>query len=227
MAIYGSLGDLPLPDILNMLARRSGLLQLTEGSGRQRGTSYHLYLNQGRLHGLFIDGGELTDAMLVTDVFRTLLDLEDGSFKFTILQEAALRGQLALPIKQLILSSATIIDELNAYRARFPHPTIVFEAAAPVLEHLPGDLDLFWARAEPHLLQGTSAERLARELTLSVEQVQLHFYKLRTAGAIAPRRSYTHSHSLRQTPADADGRTRPHLLRRLLRSLSAFGRTLR
>jgi len=223
LAIYGNLGDLPLPDILNMLARRSGLLEVAEGDGRRNDASYRLYLDRDRLRGLFVNGREFSDPFLVADAFRVLLNLEPGTFEFTILEESELQGTLALPVKQLILSSATVIDELNAYRARFPHPTIIFQSDVPVLEHLPGDLELFWMRAEPHLKTGMSAEELARELQLSVEQVQLHLYKLRTAGTIVPRRSYSPESGQQTAGAGA----RPHLLRRLLRSLSLFGRNAR
>lgn len=221
MAIYGSLGDLPAPEILNMLARRTGVLRLETGTERRQRTTYDLHLRENHLIGLFVGGRETTDPMLVTDVFRSLLDLTEGNFEFNTRTADELRGSVRLPLTQLILSSATVIDELGAYRARFSHPTIIFQMVAPVEEHLPGDLELFWFRAEHHLRTGISAEALAAELSLSVEQVQLHFYKLRAAGTIAPWRSHL------QKQQESQAQEKRPLLQRLLRSLRKFARSPR
>lgn len=208
-----------------MLARRSGILEISTDPRSTRARDYQLHLDRDNLLALFVDRRELTDTMLIRDAFRSLLDLEHGTFEFESVPDSQLRSSVKLPVKQLVLSTATIIDELANYRSRFPHPDIVFQVVTPVTEHLPGDLELFFIRAETQLRRGISASELAETLNLSVEEVQLHFYKLRSAGRLVPRRSYA-----RQTQtAHRQQRTseRPRLLSRLLRSLSRIGRNHR
>lgn len=226
MAIYGSLSDLPAPEILNMLARRTGHLKVTTEPQPGRAARYDLHLDRDHLMGLFLDSRELTDTMLVRDAFRKLLEIEIGTFEFESVEPDLLNRSLRLPIKQLILSTATIIDELENYRSRFPHPDIVFHVTGPIHEHLPGDLELFWIRAEEHLQRGISANALSEALNLSVEEVQLHFYKLRSVGRLVPRRSYAQARP-QHRPSVLLERERPHLLRRLLGSLARIGRNSR
>lgn len=228
MAIYGSISDLPAPEILNMLSRRTGLLRLTAGSGARRGSRYGLYLDQDELVAMFMDTREITDTMIIRDMFRGLLDLSEGSFEFESLPEENMQRSVRLSVKQLVLSTATIIDELDNYRSRFPHPDIVFQVTSDIYEHLPGDLELFWMRAEPHLRRGISANKLADELNLSIDEVQLNFYKLRSAGHLMPVRSYTRT----RQPAASDtapgpNQNRPNLIKRLMFSLSRIGRNSR
>ena len=45
-------------------------------------------------------------------------------------------------------------------------------------------------KARPYLRRGASAEELARELGVSLEQVQLLLYKLRLAGLVAPAHAF-------------------------------------
>ena len=226
MAIYGSLSDLPAPEILGMLARRTGHLKMVTEPRSGRAARYDLHLDADNLVGLFLDSREVTDLMLVRDAFRKLLELEEGKFEFESVETHLLSRSLRLPIKQLLLSTATIIDELENYRSRFPHPDIVFQMTGPVHEHLPGDLELFFIRAEDHLNRGVSANDLSAALNLSVEEVQLHFYKLRNAGRLVPRRSYAQV-SPQHRPPVLPERERPHLLRRLLGSLARIGRNSR
>jgi hypothetical protein len=220
LAIYGSLSDLPAPEILNLLASRTGVLRV-EAAGPARWRRYELHLDRDYLTSLLVDDRALNDVMLVRDAFRTLVDLQEGAFTFengSVPQAAAV---MRLPVKQLVLSTATAIDELAQYRSRFPHPEIVFQLEEPVTEHLPGDLEMFYVRAEPHLLGGCSAAHLAEVMQLSVEEVQLQFYKLRSAGRLVPVRSY--AREAREAARSGHGR-RPPLLARLRESLVRLGR---
>jgi len=220
LAIYGSLSDLPAPEILTMLANRTGVLRV-EAAVPSRWRRYELHLDRDFLTALYVDERALNDVMLVRDAFRTLVDLQEGSFAFENAAASQLGAAMRLPVKQLVLSTATAIDELAQYRSRFPHPDIVFQLRQPVAEHLPGDLELFYLRAEAHLMRGCSAAELAGILYLSVEEVQLQFYKLRAAGRLVPVRSY--AREAREAAWTAPSR-RPHLLARLRESLARLGR---
>ncbi len=207
-----------------MLASRSGLLRL-EATGLTPKRDYELHLDRDYLVGLLVDSREVTDVMLVRDAFRSLLDLHQGTFAFENRPSAELRSSVRLPVKQLVLSTATAIDELAEYRNRFSHPDIVFQLKAPIIEHLPGELELFYLRAEEHLLRGCSASELSERLQLSVEEVQLQFYKLRTAGSLVPVRSYVRdARAASSQPAKAAERSRLPLLSRLRNSLARLGR---
>ena len=207
-----------------MLASRSGLLKI-DVTGNTPRRSYVLHLNHDTLVGLFIDSREITDVMLVRDAFRTLLDVDQGSFAFENRPDSELGRSVRLPVKQLVLSTATAIDELAEYRNRFSHPDIVFQLKAPLSEFLPDGLELFYQRAEKHLLRGCSASELSERLQLSVEEVQLQLYKLRSAGSLVPVRSYSRdprSSGVQQSKSKDRGRL--PLLARLRNSLARLGK---
>ncbi|MEM9558622.1 MAG: DUF4388 domain-containing protein [Acidobacteriota bacterium] len=190
MAIFGHLQDLPFPEIFNMLGRRTGRLDI------QAATDYDLslHLRDGSLRGLTIGTDVVVDPVQVRDRLASLMDTSSGTFEFHRCAPELLRDDLALPMTQLLLSIASVVDEIGAYRERFAHPRTRFRAIAAGRMWLDDELYDFFVRAEPILAVGADAQELAAALDVGLEQVQLHLYKLRSIGRIAPVRAAEVTH---------------------------------
>ncbi|MEM8933448.1 MAG: DUF4388 domain-containing protein [Acidobacteriota bacterium] len=188
MAIFGHLSDLPFPEIFNCIGQRTGHLTLSGIDGVE---PLRLHLRFGRLCGLQIrDGVVIDDSLIIRDRLVVLMDADTGGFEFHRCPEESIRGTLDLPIAGLLMSIASAVDEITAYRHRFAHPETRFEAVANPEPWLDEDLYHFFEQARPLLVAGASAKQLAEHLALSADQIQLFLYKLRSFGKIAPRRAF-------------------------------------
>ena len=90
MAIFGTLDEMPLPEILTMLGRRTGKLHL---SGLPQGQIYELYLDKANLKALHVDRKFLATDMLVREAMVKLSNYEKGTFKFQRLLPDQLRAK--------------------------------------------------------------------------------------------------------------------------------------
>lgn len=184
MAIFGDLADLPIPDIFNVFDHRNGRLLIFGVPDHAR---FELDLVDGSLRGLRVDGQDIEDPLHVRDRLTLLMKAPRGVlFEFQRSGPEQLRDGLDLPLAWLAMSLASAADEIGAYRERFPHPRARFRQMASSEIPLDAHLGHFAERARPFLRRGTDAEELAREIGVSVEQVQLFLYKLRAAGMVAP-----------------------------------------
>lgn len=183
MAIFGDLGDLPFPDLFNVVDQRSGRLLIFGIPGQGR---FELDLVGGSLRGLQIDGQDIDDPLHVRDRLAVLMRAPNGLFAFHRSRPEQLRDTLDLPISWLVMALASALDEIGAYRERFPHPRTRFEQLVSAEVSLDPNLRQFAERAMPYLRRGTDAEELACALGVSLEQVQLLLYKLRAVGLVGP-----------------------------------------
>ena len=196
MAIFGALNELPIPEILTMLGRRSGKLKLWNLESKHR---YELHMHEAKLKALYIDQQAVNDIMFVRESMIELIDAEQGSFEFERHPPDSLSQQLDIPVEQLLLSTATAIDEMKAYRQRFADQRTRFRSVGPVDVWLDDNLYMFWQYSSHLLENGCSAEEVAEHLNMQLDQVQLNLYKLRSLGKIAPVRAYQESHVGRQS----------------------------
>jgi hypothetical protein len=194
MAIFGDLADLPFAEIFNIVGRRTGKLVLWDLPGQ---TYFEIHLQDGALRGLRVGLEPVEDPFRVRARLSTLLEETSGRFEFRLARPEELFGSLALSIPGLLMSMAAAVDEIGAYRHRFPHPGTRFRCLAGEKIRLDQELFVFLQRATPWLEAGASAEELARFLGVGLDQVQLHLYKLRAVGQIAPVRAFE------ETPAPA------------------------
>ncbi|APD10441.1 MULTISPECIES: DUF4388 domain-containing protein [Thermus] len=208
MAIFGSLKDMPFPDLVGMLGRRSGVLEVFHLPGRKVG--YTIALDGGKV--LWVrEGTKVLDPVQARSVLQELFRAEEGAFEFAQgTPPPPPNGQaLGWPLERILLTTTTVVDELAAYRPHLPDPKTRFQAVALEV-WLEEPLWSFWERARPLLAQGASAEDLGHRLGLPVEEVAYYLHKLRLAGKVAPVRAY------QETRPDEEKRG---LLRRLLASL--------
>lgn len=212
MAIFGSLKDMPFPDLVGMLGRRSGVLEVFGLQGKRLG--YSIALEGGRVVWVR-EGTRVLDPLQARSVLLDLFRSEEGAFEFTPgTPPPPPDGQvLGWPLERLLLTMTTMEDERAQYRPFLPDPKTRFQAVALEV-WLEEPLWSFWEKAKPLLAQGASAEDLASRLGLSVEETAYYLHKLRLAGKVAPVRAYE---EVRKDEA------KQGLFRRLLASLLRRG----
>jgi hypothetical protein len=77
MAVFGNLRDMPLPDLVAMLGRRSGVLEVFGLPGKRQG--YALALDGGRVVWVR-EGNRILDPLEARLVLQELLRLQEGAF---------------------------------------------------------------------------------------------------------------------------------------------------
>ena len=210
MAIFGDLQDMPLVDLLSMLGRRSGLLDVWDVGGKRN--RYILALDRGNLLWVKDEGGYL-DPLKARSTLLELASAGRGAFEFTPVEPPKGSPLLNWPIERVLLSVTTIHDELASYHSLLPDPKTRFQVAALEV-WLEEPLYSFWERAKPLLQAGASAEDLASRLRLPLDEVRYYLHKLRLAGKVAPVRAYE------ETRKDEE---KQGLFRRLLAALRGRG----
>ncbi len=183
MAIVGDLMDLPIPEVLNMLGRRTGKLELRDIPNLELLT---LYLDEGFLRGFFAGEQEVQDGLAVRDRLLTVMESPLGTFAFRPTLPHQLHGGLNTPITRLLGILASAVDESGAYRDYFIGPETHFKMMAAPNLWLDTSLFVFLEGAKAFLERGISARDLSRSLHLELAQVQNYLFKLRSVGKIAP-----------------------------------------
>jgi hypothetical protein len=210
LAIFGDFQDMPLVDLLSMLGRRSGLLDVWDVGGKRN--RYILALDRGNLLWVKDEGGYL-DPLKARSTLLELASAGRGAFEFTPVEPPKGSPLLNWPIERVLLSVTTIHDELASYNSLLPDPKTRFQVAALEV-WLEEPLYSFWERAKPLLQAGASAEDLASRLRLPLDEVRYYLHKLRLAGKVAPVRAYE------ETRKDEE---KQGLFRRLLAALRGRG----
>ncbi len=201
---------MPLVDLLSMLGRRSGLLDLWDVDGKR--DRYILALDRGNLLWMKDEKGYL-DPLKARSVLLEIASARQGAFEFTPVEPPRGSPVLNWPLERVLLSVTTIHDELASYNGLLPDPKTRFQVAALEV-WLEEPLYSFWERAKPLLQEGASAEDLASRLRLPLDEIRYYLHKLRLAGKVAPVRAYE------ETRKDKE---RQSLFRRLLAALRGRG----
>ncbi|PYE53758.1 DUF4388 domain-containing protein [Deinococcus yavapaiensis] len=184
MAIFGNLDELPFPDVIGMLGRRSGHLNITTTA------AVTLHIDDGHLLALYLGPQAIHDAGRVREVILELTRAERGSFEFKRIQPNDLVQHHHLALNKLLLSITAVLDELAHYRTMLPAPETRFQQVRDAPEDLDASLKDFLDAAAPSLLLGASAAELAPRQGLHLERAQLYLYKLRALGLLTPVRAY-------------------------------------
>ena len=117
MGLKGDLGELPLPDLVQMtsVGGKTGRLVLFDEEDVVAGV---LMFRGGRLVGAH--SGELT----AEKAFYALLGLKTGSFDFDPTAEVD-EGDVNLPTESLLIEGMRRLDETYRLRRRLPAPAVV------------------------------------------------------------------------------------------------------
>ncbi len=180
MAIFGDLQELPLGELLPVLARREGTLEVYNLPEHPPVT---LYLKGGQIICGFIGGRPTPASELQTALFY-LASARKGKFEF---RPQAPSTPCPYPVA---LSLEGLLPSNPLLSARFPPPERRFqlkEGPRPEDYHLRA----FLRKAEGLLLKGASARELGQALGIPLEHAQYYLYKLRQLGLLVPQEEKT------------------------------------
>ena len=179
MAIYGSLSDFSLRDILTVIGDKSGVLTVDQ----QDGQVLRLQIAGANVARMSVERpvGSRTEAQLLLRMFGQ----ERGVFRFET-GDIDTPGHSFLRMTEILGSRAgDSLDERD-----LPHPKTVFLLIRARQVALPPDLDEFLAAAEPLLATGASAERLADTLGVPVDQARHNLQRLREVKKVWPMQAH-------------------------------------
>ena len=207
MAIFGNLQDLPLPDLLPMLGRRSGVLELWNLEG---GRSASLWLDVGQLKGMWL-GGKSLESSQARVLIIELMNSKHGSFEFMLGQPIMVcQHPLSWSVEKLLLANSPAAEGVG--QTQLPDPDTRFQAVALDI-WLDEPLFSFWQKAKPMLAVGASSAQISRQVGIELQTVQQNLHRLRLSGRVSPVRAHE------VQPASQERRS---LVSRLLAAL--FGR---
>lgn len=186
MAIFGNLRDMPFPDLVSMLGKRSGILEMFAIPGKKQG--YRVALDSGKIVWMQ-EGGRFLEPFDARLILHELFQLQEGAFEFEPGIPSPNGHSLAWPLEQLLLSFATIEDEQAATTPFLPDPKTLFQAANLDV-WLEEPLYSFWEKAKPLLQNGASTEDISAKLGLPLKDVRYYLHKLRLVGKVVPVRAY-------------------------------------
>lgn len=188
--IFGDLEDFGLPDVLIMIGKRSGTLELKRVPEFRKPIS--ISVTNGAILWIF-HGSDVLDPLQARSLLNSLLRTPRGDFRFVpqlLLPEGNTASRLHWPFEQALLTAAQEEDEWRAYAPSFDDPRTKFEPSSLEI-WLDDALYEFWQRAKDLLQQNAvSAEELSTALKLPLEQTQYYLHKLRLVGKIRPMRSF-------------------------------------
>ncbi len=177
MAIFGDLKDLPLGDLIPVLTKGEGTLEVYNLKGHPPVT---LHVQRGRITCGFL-GGRPTPAPELQAALFYLASVREGRFEFRPQTPSTpCPYPVALSVEHLLPSNPLL-------SAWFPPPERRFrlqEGLRPEDYHLRA----FLKRAEELLLKGASARELSQALGISLEHAQYHLYKLQRLGLLIPQK---------------------------------------
>ncbi len=200
MAIFGTLTEIPLLELLRTLGRRTGKLSIVLLSQKR---DYHLYLDRAKLKAMHVDGQVLRNGQLIRQAFIELSKAKEGNYTFKSIPVEALPKNFDVPLKPLLNTTSTG----QIYKNRLPAPQTRFVTSESKQRELESwqsnSLKAFWKSAVVLFDIGSSAEEIAQTLNVDLRTAQLNIYKLRALGQISPLRSFESkfsSNSLKTSP---------------------------
>ena len=110
----GSIDEIPLPDLLQLLGSSKKSGQLVVRSDDDVGK---IHLRKGVV--VFASINDLTEVPPLKSIFR-ILTWSHGSFDLGTLDERVLPGEISASVQELLMEGLRQIDELNAIRDRLP-----------------------------------------------------------------------------------------------------------
>lgn len=186
MAIYGNFSDHAFSDVAKVLQRHSGTLFLQSAL---EGRAVELHLHEGEMRALFVDGFPVREAVRVQDIVRQLMASNSGTYEFEAMHPSALTTHFVMPLNHMLRSLA---QDARIDSAQLPHEDTKFIAqngADAIIASMALPIQSAWRNVGPLMRVGASANDVAREVLISVEEARLMMFQLRAAGAIVPYRA--------------------------------------
>jgi hypothetical protein len=151
-AMQGRLEEVPLPDLLQLLAasRKTGVLALLDGPAEA-----HVHLSDGKVIGCALASAP---AMAPKKAFARLLAIERGAFELRPAEAPPPSAAIDEPLEALLMDGLRQLDEWRALGPKLPAAGATVAPArplpAPLRELSPGELDVFQLALEAGTVQG-------------------------------------------------------------------------
>lgn len=151
-AMQGRLEEVPLPDLLQLLAasRKTGVLALLEGASEA-----HVHLADGKVTGCTLRS---SPGIPPKKAFARLLALERGAFELRPAEAPPAGAAVDEPLEALLMDGLRQLDEWRALGGKTPPGGAAIAPArplpAPLRELSPDELDLFQLALEAGTVQG-------------------------------------------------------------------------
>ncbi len=183
--MQGNLSEIPLPELLGVLSSKNGILHLDALPliGRM-----DLHVFKGNLCACVVAEQIIRREEGVLEKLIAVTIMSKGHFEFEQSPSERLQYRCKLPAQGLALEVVSRSDEILSRIESFPDAAQVFRSTGnPRMAEYPDPLLNFFVEESAEMFRyGSSAEKLAEYLQISVEQVRHHIASLLEAGAIAP-----------------------------------------
>jgi hypothetical protein len=214
MAIFGTLEDLSLIEVLPTLTRRNGRLLI---SGLPSGLETEIHINATMITALLVNQRplELVDAHRY---FHELVGNRIGNFEFFNERPEGIVRHFEIGVFQLLTGRFELADAKESDGIYYPDAKTRFVTTDRTLDSFLGfELDDFWIKSYSFLLSGANAEELSQQCQLPLLQTQSYLYRLRASGRIQPLRAFARTapsqefEQTRNEPARTNQQNMPEL----------------
>jgi hypothetical protein len=171
MVISGNLEKTPFHELVGIIGKQTGILELWNLPGKNR---YTLYIKEGNLRCLQYKG-QFTDPLQTKARLLEILGAGTGLFELNVHWfKTPVDPALNWPLERVLLSLTIMDEEIKFRTVELVPPGIRFQLAGGQEP----TRNIFWQKAKPHLQQGINAQELAKQLNLSEELICYYFAKL-------------------------------------------------
>jgi pSer/pThr/pTyr-binding forkhead associated (FHA) protein len=170
-AMQGRLEEVPLPDLLQLLAasRKTGVLAVEGGT-----TEGHVHFADGKVTGCALT---VAPGLAPQKAFARLLAIDRGAFELRPAEEVPATAALDAPLEGLLMEGIRQLDEWRALAGKLPAPgakvTLGLPLAAPLRALAPEDLDAFQLALEGGTFQALLDRAAASDADLAARLLRL------------------------------------------------------
>ncbi|MDX2003818.1 MAG: hypothetical protein SFU83_00950 [Meiothermus sp.] len=173
MVVSGNLEKTPFHELVGIISKQTGILELWNLPGRSR---YTLYIKEGNLRCLQ-HNGQFVEPLQTKAKLLEIMGAGTGLFELSVRWfKTPVDPALNWPLERVLLSLTIMDEEIKFRTIELVPPGIRFKLVSGKEPNAPRNI--FWQKAKPHLQHGINAQELARLLGLSEEMICYYFSKL-------------------------------------------------
>jgi hypothetical protein len=190
MALHGTLMDIPLCDLLSMVGKSRGVLEIENPNTKFKAlfqTADNMIVAMCAHCKTQPDLSEATVESILID----FLNQPEASFEFRREERLHNGIPVSLRIDVVLLECMSRWDEMRTLRPDLPHPDTVFMTDAAdilIVENI--ELEEFWLLTRPLFVGGCSAREIAAILNLDLDDSLVQVEKLCKLGVLKPVRLF-------------------------------------
>lgn len=149
MALFGNLNEIPFSEMVGVLSRRTGRLEIDyKEDSFEGGSQISMMIHQGSLKNLFLNNVMVDGVMEVREVFRKLIITTTGSFEFTKVPETLVEGPFDISLKHAVATLTDHDQTKDQLEEKLPDSRTRFTTVKDASIWLDEELDGFWKETE-------------------------------------------------------------------------------